>query len=737
MKRIKILDKGISEMIAAGEVVERPASVVKELMENSVDAGASSITVEIRNGGISLIKVSDDGCGIYKDDVKAAFLRHSTSKIQNVSDLDSISTLGFRGEALCSICAVSRVELITAREDENFGVRYLIEGGEEKLFEEAGRARGTTFTVRDLFFNTPARMKFLKKDVSEANAVADIVDKIALSHPEISVKFIRDGKLTVNTQGDGKLSSCIYSIYGKDVFDIMIPVDYKLNGISISGFINKPGNARASRTLQNFFINHRFAKIKLASVALEDAFKGFIMIGKHPICVLYIDIPYGAVDVNVHPAKTEVRFVNEKMIFEAIYYGVKSALMKDTEKKEMEFEVKTKEKDKEENKNNEKEKNEENQVGESINEFKKESDEKIGEKNRENFGKTKEIKREFLDDYVNNKNKTSGKEKNTIFMENNTNPQLDFLSLDSHFDMRLNDCMENSFKISVQKEKEDFNINKENLKEQGRIEKNEIKENKIEKISNEKRSEIEVLDSLNFYNNIEKKEEKEEKEKNTYSDLCLDNCLKDSNYPTKRLLGEVFNCYILLQEDDKLIFIDKHAAHERILYNKLKSCETEDKKGDNIKDKEIMDEKKEVPSQGLLKPIIVSLDKESYSGIIENLDLMKKSGYIIEDFGNGSVIVRGAPVYLDISEIEDSVIEIAEYLTENKMSIDTKYLDWLYHNIACRAAIKAGKSSSEEEIRRLLNELEEKPEVMYCPHGRPIYIELKKKGIEKQFGRNG
>ena len=325
---INVLDKHVAELIAAGEVVERPASVIKELVENSIDAGAKNITVEIKNGGTTFMRVTDDGCGILKEDIKVAFLRHATSKVKFENDLDCISTLGFRGEALASICAVSRLQLITRNKNEEIGSSYEIDGGEEVSFDDAGCPIGTTFIIRDLFYNIPARAKFLKKDVSEGNAVSNIIDKTALSHPEIAFTYIKDGKQALKTFGDGKLISSIYSVFGKDFAKGLIPVEYELDAIKIKGYVSKPVNSRPNRNMQNFFINGRYVKTRTAMAAIEEAFKGSIMVGKFPSCVLGIELPFEMIDVNVHPAKIEVRFINERPVFDAVYHAVKSALMK-------------------------------------------------------------------------------------------------------------------------------------------------------------------------------------------------------------------------------------------------------------------------------------------------------------------------------------------------------------------------------------------------------------------------
>ena len=317
---INVLDKHVAELIAAGEVVERPASVIKELVENAIDAGAKNITVEIKNGGTTFMRVTDDGCGIMREDVKTAFLRHATSKVKVESDLGKISTLGFRGEALASICAVSRLE---------------------KHLDEAGCPVGTTFVIRDLFYNIPARAKFLKKDVSEGNAVSNIIDKTALSHPEIAFTYIRDGKQALRSYGDGKLLSAIYAVFGREFANGLIPVDYQLDSINVKGYVSKPVHSRPNRNMQNFFINGRYVKSRTAMAAIEEAFKGSIMIGKFPSCVLEIELPFEMIDVNVHPAKIEVRFINERPVFDAVYHAVKSSLMKFDSKKQAKFKNET------------------------------------------------------------------------------------------------------------------------------------------------------------------------------------------------------------------------------------------------------------------------------------------------------------------------------------------------------------------------------------------------------------
>lgn len=694
MKRINVLDKYVSELIAAGEVVERPSSVVKELMENSIDAGATKIIVEIKNGGISLIKISDNGSGIYRDDIKNAFLRHATSKVKTSEDLDSIKTLGFRGEALASICAVSKIEVLTVCDSEEIGTRYVIEGGEEKILEDAGRAVGTTFTIKDLFFNTPARMKFLKKDVTESNSVSCIVDRISLSHPDISIKLVRDGKEIMNTQGDGQISSSIYSVYGKEIFYKMIPVDYELKGVTVKGFVGRPEASRSSRALQNFFINNRYAKLKSASAAVDEAFKGSIMIGKHPICVIYVNVPYEAVDVNVHPSKIEVRFIDERPIFEAVYYAVKSALTRDTHKKEILL-------------------GNHNKVNYEENIF--------SYKRKTNFRCDTENRSKFSNDKVYNGNKSRGPLLNmrasdfgnkSFFDNNRDYPSAEELrsgSSRSNIDILRDE--------EDEKTPKDLNINKVRTEREDNH-KTPINSGEalIDTLNNSKMHITETIVNKNTPVGVISKDSDEKENINSNSQNILCNNISDKIF--KNVIGEIFDCYIIVQESvDKIIFIDKHAAHERIIYNNLKKCE------------------KSVNSQVLISPVKISLSKDEYSAIIENLGLLNNSGYIVEDFGIGTVMVRSAPVWLSISDVEGSIVEISNYILKNKTNLGTTYMEWLYDNIACRAAIKAGNKSSNEEILDLVKTLENNPDIMYCPHGRPVYISLSKKDIEKQFGR--
>ncbi len=699
---INVLDKHIAELIAAGEVVERPSSVIKELVENSIDAGAKNITVEIKNGGTTFMRVADDGCGIYRDDIKKAFLRHATSKVKTANDLDMISTLGFRGEALASISAVSRLQVITKNENEEIGSCYEIEGGDEISLEEAGCPTGTTFVIRDLFYNIPARSKFLKKDVAEGNAVSALMDKIVLSHPEVAFTFIRDGKQVLRTFGDGKLLSAIYSVFGKDYAKGLIPVDYTLDSVTVKGYISKPINSRPNRNMQNFFINGRFVKTRTGMAALEEAYKGSIMVGKFPSAVLQLTVPYEIIDVNVHPAKIEVRFINERPVFDAIYHAVKTALQQGDERKQVHFKENT-----------------------AFNEIKKvnpfNNAQAIFAK-AENTPAEKPIKPiERIEPVLKNSEpkpynpfdeldlkdeKTKPVSIDNLKMSDSSNP-FDTYSKQA---IKRNSELENKkAEFSKQKlEKAEQLILKATQQEES-LPKQEITVDDLTAESTETPIETEVSKE-------EVKPLKEISENKTDNNDALTELPKEQ---TKlRFLGEAFNTYIIVEKNDnEVLIIDKHAAHERIIYEKLKA----DSGSANV--------------QYLLTPITVTLDKIDYDAAVSNLDMFAKCSFDVEDFGNGTLLVRSAPQYLAATEIADCITEMSGYIASGKNDIYTEKMDWFYHNVSCRSAIKAGNKSTVQELMDIAWTLEKNPQIKYCPHGRPICIVMTKYEIEKQFGR--
>lgn len=699
---INVLDKHIAELIAAGEVVERPSSVIKELVENSIDAGAKNITVEIKNGGTTFMRVADDGCGIYRDDIKKAFLRHATSKVKTANDLDMISTLGFRGEALASISAVSRLQVITKNENEEIGSCYEIEGGDEISLEEAGCPTGTTFVIRDLFYNIPARSKFLKKDVAEGNAVSALMDKIVLSHPEVAFTFIRDGKQVLRTFGDGKLLSAIYSVFGKDFAKGLIPVDYTLDSVTVKGYISKPINSRPNRNMQNFFINGRFVKTRTGMAALEEAYKGSIMVGKFPSAVLQLTVPYEIIDVNVHPAKIEVRFINERPVFDAIYHAVKTALQQGDERKQVHFKENT-----------------------AFNEIKKVNPFNNAQAvfaKAENTPAEKPIKPiERIEPVLKNSEpkpynpfdeldlkdeKTKPVSIDNLKMSDSSNP-FDIYSKQA---IKRNSELENKkAEFSKQKlEKAEQLILKATQQEEN-LTKQEITVDDLTAESTETPIETEVSKE-------EVKPLKEISENKTDNNDALTELPKEQ---TKlRFLGEAFNTYIIVEKNDnEVLIIDKHAAHERIIYEKLKA----DSGSANV--------------QYLLTPITVTLDKIDYDAAVSNLDMFAKCSFDVEDFGNGTLLVRSAPQYLAATEIADCITEMSGYIASGKKDIYAEKMDWFYHNVSCRSAIKAGNKSTVQELMDIAWTLEKNPQIKYCPHGRPICIVMTKYEIEKQFGR--
>jgi DNA mismatch repair protein MutL len=643
--KINVLDKHVAELIAAGEVVERPSSVIKELVENAIDADSSAITVEIKNGGITYMRVTDNGCGIAREDVPLAFLRHATSKVHVQDDLEGISTLGFRGEALASVAAVAHVELITRTQEELAGTRYCIDGGEEQSCEDAGCAPGSTIIVRDLFYNTPARMKFLKKDLAEANAVAGILDRIALSHPEISLRFLRDSRETLHTPGDGKLQSAIYSVFGKEFAQGLIPVDYELNGVKVWGFVSKPAFARPNRSMQQFYINGRFVKSRTAMVAMEEAFKGSLMVGKVPACVLHLAVTPGAVDVNVHPAKIEVRFINERPIFDAVYHGVKTAL------------------------------NEGDTPGVlSLNKPALSPFAKPEPPVQMRFGASPAA---------------GAVPPGTSVPKSERMPESPALARD--FSVR--DVQSPAFHPDYEVSLPEYPVPRPETTKTAEPETPWPRESEPEEMSAIPAAKEEPPQEI-IGSKPQRPEEKPEK-----------------------FVGEAFGTYIILQRgEDELVLIDKHAAHERMLYEQLKA------------------QGGQAVQQMLLSPVPVTLDKGEYTAVLEAEETLAEAGFEIDDFGSGTVLVRSAPLILGGEDVADAVMEMAGYLLSAKNDITTEKLDWLYHNVACRAAVKAGDESSPQELAALARRMEAE-DVRYCPHGRPVSFLLKKKDLERQFGR--
>ena len=637
MPKINVLKKEIAELIAAGEVVERPASAIKEIVENSIDAGAKHITVEIERGGIVMMRVTDDGCGIAHSDVPIAFLRHATSKISTSDDLDKIGTLGFRGEALAAISTVAKVEMFTRTCDEEIGTHYSIHGGVEIRYDECGCPLGTTIEIRDLFYNTPARMKFLKKDIKEGSNVGAIIDRMALSHPEISFKFIKDGKVVLVTQGNGNLQDAVYSVLGRDAALGMIPVSFSHNGAEVSGLICKPFKCRPNRNLQIVFLNGRFVKSATVMAALDEGYKNSAMVGKFPYCVLNISVPFSAVDVNVHPAKTEVRFADESRIFDTVRYAVKNSLEEDNSRPQMNIGA------------------QKTQIRMTANEF----------------------MREMKGESFNISSKTVGE--NIKLPTSNIAPQ-------------------KSEPVIIVKEKPINNdISFENMV---------LRDNKPIGILPTKKEEPKVYSIETVV------DEESVAAKPQTKEIIKEELADDINY---KFLGEAFKSYIIAQGDNKIFFIDKHATHERIIYEDLKKTA-------------------KAESQYLITPNPITLAKEEYSSIIENSEKLMEIGFDIDDFADGTVLVRAVPSMLAGENLQDLLSEIAENLRKTNMPIAAK-LDRIYHTIACKAAVKAGYDSSEPQLIELMNRALKDKNIRYCPHGRPVAIEISEKELEKMFGR--
>lgn len=704
MPKINVLPKSVAELIAAGEVVERPSSVIKELVENSIDAGATSVTVEIKNGGIKYMRVSDDGCGISSDDVPTAFMSHGTSKIKTGADLDSILTLGFRGEALPSIAAVSRLSMLTRTADGETGTSIDINGGEVVSTDEAGCPEGTTIIIRDLFYNTPARMKFLKRDMTEGTYVADVVTKTAISHPEIRFSLIKDGKQMFSTPGNGNLLSTIYAALGRQVSEGLIECpEYEHKGIKVRGYISKPLNNRSNRNYQYCYVNGRFVRISAAAAALDEAYKNRIMVGKFPMCFLFIDIPPEKVDVNVHPAKTEIRFSEDTAIFEAIYYAAKSALnLGDTERPGIVLADRHK-----------------NVL------FPKQPD-------------TSQLR------FGGNMHSESVREKEPQTPKAFSVPSAPVskspVSVEetvSHFSTQtVKDepvPEQSAFRhepVYVPPEKKcniDIFVDDEPEKTEKKV-----PEKVIENISESVQESIPENTEDNNISDVSAGTAPEEAEQETVFTETQDfeqpsfdfgklnreaEAEKKKDVPDFRIVGEAFKTYIIVEQGSKLYIIDKHAAHERMIFNRLSS------------------EGLPEDSQLLLAPVTVVLSGKEYACVLENLEVFSKGGFKVEDFGKNTVIVSECPVTLEKEDINLIITEMAGELLRGNLKPVPEKLDWLYHNTACRAAVKAGDDLKKEEMEAFVAKLLSDDSVRYCPHGRPVMYELSRHEIEKQFGR--
>ena len=711
MAVIHVLDKHTAELIAAGEVVERPASVVKELLENSIDAGATQVTVSIESGGVKLIEISDNGTGIEAEYISTAFIRHATSKIETPDDLTNIHTLGFRGEALASIASVARVELTTRTEVDEFATVYRIEGGEEVSREPGARAVGTTIRVKDLFYNTPARMKFLKKDSSEGTFVSDTVTHVALSHPEVSVKFIREGKLQYVTPGDGQLRGAVYAVLGREFSRDLIELKNQEGVYRITGLITPPKSCRASRSMQHFYINGRYVRNRTMMAGMEMAFKGTMMQGKFPGGILLLEMPADLVDVNVHPAKIEARFARENDVFDVVYHAVKLALAQPgTGERLFTFEA-----DKEE---------------EKAENSKKDADIIKNDVKNNNFTGLSAIIRGQADPGVLPQQhwepaKPAAAPQQpapSAAMQIPTAPSVPRWKGSAQNEDMLDPFVTlHSPKLETTKAPEPFRAAASETQLDVEPEFGETKLHSPQ-------------DHMAAWNPAQEapKEEPEsapcaETEPDAPEAAEQETVLAEPEQmnfdPTAdqpeplRYVGEVFRTYILAERGDELCLIDKHAAHERQLYEKLAA---------NYGN---------VPSQMLLEPAAIDLAAEEKQALLDNIPLLENAGLEIADFGGNTVVLRAVPADVEPQNAESLLVEIANKLLKGGHDALNEHTEWVLHSISCRAAIKAGDKSSPQELLALAEKILSGEVPPFCPHGRPCVLKLTRKELEKQFGR--
>lgn len=655
MPKINLLDKSVYELIAAGEVIERPSSVIKELAENSIDAGAASITVEIKRGGISYLRVTDDGCGISHEDIPTAFMRHATSKVYTQDDLDSINTLGFRGEALASVCAVSRVELLTKQREDQLGSIYRIEAGEPVEYDRAGCADGTTIIIRDLFYNTPARLKFLKKDVTEGNYCASVIEKLALSHPGISFRFIRDGRQTMLSSGDGEYYSAVYAVFGKQFAAGLIPVENVYQNTAVTGYVSSPLFTRANRSMQNFFVNGRSVKSPLCCAALEEAFRNTIMVGKFPSCVLCVNTDPSQVDANIHPTKTEVRFTNEKIVFDAVYFAVKNALMGYDESREIKL-------------------NTAPARAESI--------------PQPECARSSEPLRTASAQVIEEPPKTmpipSGRDAVIYPQEKREPPK---------FTLRQETPQPAQFTQPLPAAEQTY------MPELVPAKKPEPKETPLSDLPG-----FAFLSEKSF----EKKPEPVPQEPTPVIP-------QERPKEQIRVVGELFKTYIVCESTEGMILIDKHAAHERVNFERLK-------KGFDSS------------AQLLMQPEEVYLTPEEFNGMSEYADKLAQVGIIME-FTDGKARVTGLPQMLDKVPPAEIVECIAKIVSQGNTNAEGELFDDMLHTVACKASIRGNEDNDILELQVLAQEVFNNPDIRYCPHGRPVMTQISRKQIERYFGR--
>ena len=651
MPHIIQLDRHVADLIAAGEVVERPASAVKELVENAVDAGATQITVEVQNGGMTFLRVTDNGCGIAPEDAPTAFLRHATSKIRTKEDLAAIGTLGFRGEALAAISSVSRIDLLT-KTAEAEGVSLHLEGGVVTSQQPAGCPQGTTILVRDLFFNTPARMKFMKSDSAESSAIAAVVQQQALAHPEISFRLIRDGETQLQTSGDGERLAAIYTVFGRELAKNMLAVNSTWEKFHVTGYITKPTATRGNRALQYFFLNGRFIRSRLLSAALEEAYRNQMMTGRFPACVLELQMPLEAVDVNVHPAKTEVKFLNERAVFDAVHYAALSTLSNASGRVAMQM-PKSPAPDAQPAAPQQTARPAERPAARPAVNPNFYQTMQAGEYRRQAGAQPRTV----LASQVQYPTRTPKPVEPAM-------PPVEKAS--SPIAPPQPEPVVAPVKPAAKAEPEPAAIPKEPIPTPAEPEQ-----------------------------------------------LALD--LPEQTF---RLIGEAFDSYLIAEQGESVLFIDKHAAHERILFEKLKA------------------EDHPIVSQELMAPVSAELTREEAATVLENTEILGKCGFEVADFGDGDVLIRQIPCDVDEKDAVSLLQELAADLLAGKTLAPETLRDNLLHTIACKAAIKAGWHTEGAEAAHLVAEILSRTDIKYCPHGRPVCIELTKSQLERQFKRS-
>ena len=651
MPKIIQLSPHIANLIAAGEVVERPASVVKELLENAVDAGASQVTVEIRDGGMTFLRVTDNGCGMAPEDARTAFKRHATSKLRTAEDLAAIGTMGFRGEALAAIASVSRIDLMTKTAGSLSGVSLKLEAGEVLEESEVGCPEGTTIIIRDLFFNTPARMKFMKSDTVEGSRVAAAVQQQALAHPEVSFRFLRDGKQALSTPGNGSLQAAVYCVYGRECAN-MVQVDSRWEQYSLTGYVSKPTDARPSRALQTFFVNNRPVKSKLLVAALEEAYRNQIMVGKFPACVLHLTLPANAVDVNVHPAKTEVKFLSEKLVFDCVHYGVLGALNKQTDRPQVQF------------------------------------------KQAPSAPATPPVQKPAPQPAS-----PAAPAKKEPFFRTMTAEEY------KTFSTALREAPQPKKEAAIATLGKIERPAPMPVKETVMLPRVQEPKVTLPPVSPEppKKTSLPVLKEV-------VPEEPDTPEMEQVS-------LEMPKEPAWRMVGELYNSYIIVEQGEEAFLIDKHAAHERILFEKLKANQ------------------EKISAQSLLQPVPVRLSPSAAGALLENRALLEELGFEIEEFGENTVLLRQIPMDLSPDMAAEAAETLAADLLSGRRESKDTVRDELLHTVACKAAIKAGWKNDEAELLAVAKAVMSREDLKYCPHGRPICVTLSKKQLEKQFKR--